>query len=207
MPRPPLFVFATLTACLLGFSGVASAQSHSGGRAPESPRVPLEPHSPVRDTKQTGRVWYGWQTLAADAASVGVVALAAATADGDAALAVGLGSYVLGAPIVHAANGRIGAAMGSASLRLALPVIAFSVSMSSGDCDGVDDGREPSSCGPERAVGPVLGALATATLVDALLLSWKAPPAKEPERAHHVSVRPSIALTRESRSLVLAGTF
>ena len=71
------------------------------------------------------RVWYGWQTLATDASSLAPLVLMAAMDGGGAEVFVplALGTYVLGGPIVHAAHGNWGRAVGSLSLRIGAPIL------------------------------------------------------------------------------------
>jgi hypothetical protein len=68
--------------------------------------------------------WYGWQTLAVDAGTLGVaLTTKGATGSSPAALGVLASGYALGGPIVHLAHGSLIKAGESFGLRLALPVI------------------------------------------------------------------------------------
>lgn len=68
--------------------------------------------------------WYGYQTLAADGAATSLL-VGAAVADGGARkglFIVSATTYIVASPIIHAANGREGAAFGALGLRLVAPV-------------------------------------------------------------------------------------
>jgi hypothetical protein len=75
--------------------------------AASAPCAPPEPKA-----SEARERWYGWQTLLVDGAS----ALATPVAP-----PLGLGGYLLGAPIVHLANGHIGIAGLDLLLRVGLP--------------------------------------------------------------------------------------
>ena len=68
--------------------------------------------------------WYGWQTLATDAAAVTSLMLAANQRgdDGEAFAWNALLLYSLGGPTVHWAHGNVGRGFGSLALRVGLPV-------------------------------------------------------------------------------------
>jgi hypothetical protein len=93
------------------------------------PRAPPPPPAPTSHP-----TWYGWQTLAADAASVVIVSFGltrteTSTSGGMDLLAPvmiygGAGAFVLGGPIVHAAHGRWTTAMGDLALRVGAPLVA-----------------------------------------------------------------------------------
>lgn len=83
----------------------------------EPARVAVSPgpiahgRAPAREARSND--WYGWQNLLVDGGAVVVTPLQPL---------VGLGAYVVGSPIVHAAHGRVGTAAASLGLRLGLPV-------------------------------------------------------------------------------------
>ena len=70
--------------------------------------------------------WYGWQLLVTDGASVAVFT-AGASAGSTSPVMVRLAGYLVGAPIVHLAHGRPGAAAGSLGLRALLPILGVYV--------------------------------------------------------------------------------
>ena len=98
------------------------------------------------------RVWYGGQTLFADLASFGAVALGASIAHSAAVSAgviggLGIVGYAVGGPIVHARRDHTGKALGSAALRLTLPVTGalvgsaiFNAQFGRATCNPVDCG-------------------------------------------------------------------
>jgi hypothetical protein len=90
----------------------------------------------------------------------------------------GLATLVLGAPVVHAAHSRWGAAAGSLALRTALPALAF-VALSqpcSGECNG------------ELLLAFV--AVTAPVALDAAVLSWeKVPAAADGSNARRRSAR------------------
>jgi hypothetical protein len=125
------------------------------------------------------RVWYGWQTLIADAAAIG---LGAATRSWP----VFGSAYLAGGPLVHAAHGNFAVAAGSFALRLIAP-LAF------GGAGAAIDSSATGSCLTNgqpcfRGIGGlVIGAAigyAVAVTVDALVL------AREPEPRSPVGHEP-----------------
>lgn len=70
-------------------------------------------------THQTKRVWYGWQLLLVDAASLGMIGAFHYTENSAGIFAAG-GLPVFGAPIVHGLHGRSERAAGSFALRALL---------------------------------------------------------------------------------------
>ena len=185
---------AFLIAC--GFAlraGVAAGQTLAA--ATETP-VATEEH------------WYGWQTMIADAGAVGLTAAGfgiAAAADGRSKAGVnvvyaGLGAFVFGGPIVHAAHGHWAKAGGSLALRLGLPVLLWAAAFSAGlgSCDDPDGG-----CGAE-----VLGAFAG--LAGVVLAVWLDAGLLARERvAAPVRSQPIVAFTplRDGGALSLVGRF
>lgn len=98
--------------------------------------------APSRAPRAASR-WYGWQTLATDGAAVALTGLSLAS-DGSTSRAMfgvgGLGAFVLGGPIVHAAHGRWGAAAGSLALRVVTPLGGAVVGALAGASASEDDG-------------------------------------------------------------------
>ena len=140
---------------------------------------------PVRFETQ----WYGWQPLVADTAALGL-----ATQGGVNLILPAVGSYVVAAPVIHLVHGRVGAALGSLAVRIAMPVM-FGQWLDR-DCRGQEQ------CGPEAVGGLVLG-MAVAVMIDATALSWESKPVKPRSTA----VMPTAAVTKEGLSLGLAGVF
>lgn len=109
MLRTHRFSLCVVSICLWHAAGVHAADRDEAARAgPE-------------------RTWYGWQTLTVDAGALAILGVTQALAHDstssypESARWAGLGTYVFGAPLVHAGHGNWGAAAASFSLRT-LPV-------------------------------------------------------------------------------------
>jgi len=149
------------TMLLLLVGGAAHAQT-------ASPPPPLPPPDPgVTWTTE----WYGWQTLAADAGAASLIGAAFAT-NGSASVATaltGLGVYLVGAPIVHAVNGRGETAAGDIGLRLVTPFVGAMFGAAALSCTGMLNGI----CeGVGAGVGLLVGA-GVAAVLDASLLAYR----------------------------------
>jgi hypothetical protein len=101
--------------------------------------------------------WYGWQVMASDAAVVGLFTTAANLDDtwGAAAAIAGAAVYALGAPTLHLAHGKPGAAALSFGLRVggaALPFLALGTVL-----DGKGGGSDLASAVVLGAAGAVVG--------------------------------------------------
>lgn len=109
---------------LMGVFGVAALDALSFAKAPE----------PAAEEPATR--WYGWQTLAVDAALMGFGAYVASRPrdppepgkhEYSDMLYFGIGWYAgswLAAPIVHFANGRVGIGFADFGIRLGMPLLA-----------------------------------------------------------------------------------
>jgi len=193
LPLPSLPIPAVQTQTQPLSSGSSSSESGepSAPRAPASSVPSLETslrassreeqralaHSRVHES------WYGWQTLAADAASVGVLLLGAAVftpprhepmdrpgALPEPVIAVSGGLYLASAPAVHLGHGNVGRALRSTGLRLVLPAAAFAA----GYFANVELGRPLAQAVSDGALSSVFGA-AVASAVDAAVFardSW-----------------------------------
>jgi hypothetical protein len=150
----------------------------------------------------TVRVYYGWQNLGADSASVGLLLLAAGGdhGDRDGLVYAGLGGYLLGSPLVHAFHGHYRRAAGSLALRAGLP-LAFGLATgaliggsSEGGtlADGVALGQVSLAMG---AVGAVI-----AVFADDVGLSWDEKPAPR-------SWAPTVQPSPYGMTFGVAGTF
>lgn len=167
----------------------ATARATYGVPAPPAAPPPPPP------ARREGAVWYGWQTLITDGAAVLTT---------PAVPLLGVGAYVLGAPLVHALHGRGWTALGSLGLRVGAPVtggfVAYAVQ---GKCSG-------EFC----AVWPLLGAgvgVVSAMALDAAVLARKPrePADEKPARAATAPrITPSAAPRREGGFDVgLSGSF
>jgi hypothetical protein len=136
-----------------------------------------------------GESWYGWQPLIIDGLSIPLLAAAGA----------GGVTYLVGGPVVHLAHGRPGAALGSAGLRVGLPLVGGLISLAAYCGDG---GGE--LCGLAVLPGAVVGALG-AIAIDASLLSWeKEPPPPPLSGSVHVAVS---AKPGDGGRIVVGGAF
>jgi hypothetical protein len=156
------------------------------------------------------RKWYGWQTLAADAASVGVLVAGSATEIVPLAF-VGFGGYLAGPPLIHRAHKHSGRATASLLLRIGLPLAGAAVGAAVADCS------EDAFLCPlgEMVIGYGIGA-AAAVLVDASM-AWDtaatahiAPPSPPPSSNRRTSISftsAGIAPTSNGARLVVGGTF
>jgi len=150
---------------------------------------------------------YRWQLVAADAAAVGSLALALRDGNrGNDWGTLGLATYALGPPIVHAANGHGGRALGSLTLRVGLPLIGGLVGASldappscAPNVQGNDSFCDGSFPGNGLAKGLALGAVAAMAL-DTWLLA-------RPERRPARGWSPNASALRGGASFGVSGAF
>lgn len=146
------------------------------------------------------RVWYGWQTLAADAAAISLV-YAGSQGGADVVTGAGAFTYAFGGPVVHGMHQQTPSAIASFGVRVGVPLAAFLLASPSKDesCSGSE-----SECQPEyeRAFAWALAGVAFASLFDAAVL------AHEHERpARGARVAPSLALGRSGAAIGVIGSF
>ncbi len=158
--------------------------------------------------RHTETKWYGWQILLVDAASLvsGAVLAGAGNDTAGAGVAVIVGGYVLGGPIVHWSNGQVGKGFASLGLRLGAPTagiltgLAFGAALSGGDSEGA-------------AVGAALGFLGgtvAAVVIDSAAFARKTVVVSDEHAA-----RPKVQWTptagydakRQAASMGITGTF
>jgi hypothetical protein len=115
---------------------------------------------------QLHEVWYGWQTLTADAGSLGVLLLGA-TFGGDLTpfAWAAAGVYGVGAPAVHFTHGAVSKGLASLALRALLPLVGFGF----GSLLGAGSARDRRM--DEGVIGAVAGG-AGAAMFDAAVLGW-----------------------------------
>lgn len=159
------------------FSGTALAQwSAPGTQATPS----AEPHYDT-ETKS-----YGLQIVAIDAAAI----LGGVAAQNGGVL---FGAYVLGGPMVHAANGGGAKVLGSLALRAGLPLGGALLGAAATNCDNSDE----LLCGlGEIAIGALIGVV-TATTIDAAVLAKKQTRVERPRtllRYGGVAANPDVAV-------------
>jgi hypothetical protein len=140
--------------------------------------VPL-PSSPPPIVRYESH-WYGWQTLLADAGSIG---LGFASKE----VAVGALAYGLVPPIIHWSHGNVGRGFASLGIRLGGPVVGALVGLVIGTAIASNDHTQGfAAIGAQLddelgglVVGAGVGYL-SAVVVDAAALSWDHDPVAEP---------------------------
>ena len=158
--------------------------------------VPTEPPAvatPVPAEPPSGEPGYRLQTATVDAIAIGVTTLAAA-ARSDGAGYLGVGTYLLGSPIVHIAHDHPGRAAGSFGLRVLLPFVGGLIGDKQGGCHGdvCDSG--------DVGLGLFAGMVA-ATVLDTM---WLAEGDEAPPRA---SWSPTVSAGHAGVSLGVTGSF
>ena len=135
-----------------------------------------------------GPRWYGWQTLAIDAAAITLVFGALALQEDDASPLIGVlgaATYGIGAPVVHVVHRNYGRALGSLGMRVLAPIAIGLIGVQLEDCSG-----DELFCG---AAGLVIGGLigiSGAMAVDSAALAYETPRAPAPSAASTFVVSP-----------------
>jgi hypothetical protein len=149
---------------------------------------------------------YRWQMLSVDAAAIASIGIAFDRHSHD-WLELGVGSYVVGAPIIHAANGHGMRALGSIVLRVTLPVLGgfAGAGLDKPQCGDTISGAPADFCdgtfpGPNLQKGVALGVLA-AIVIDTWLVAR--PERQRPRR----SWSPTAAALHGGASVGVAGAF
>jgi hypothetical protein len=185
-----------------------------------APAPTTEPTPAPKPLPQYEKVWYGYQTLIADAASFGLFAAGLSVRSGG-LVAAGYTGFVLGTPIVHMVHGNVGPGFGSIGLRLLMPLIGLGVgaivgviasgTSGSGSFDRFADGANGAVNG--AVIGGIIGA-AGCSLIDAAGFAYTkeriddraatiAP--RRPARAF--TFTPTLALQRGFTSVGVVGQF
>ncbi len=189
----PLLLVLVPSSARAGDDGGPATASAPCSPCDESKKKNVE--TAKEDAEPMRRRWYGWQNLTVDGASVLVAPILPP---------LGLGGYLLGSPIVHAAHERYLVAGGSLLLRVALPATGAYIACAGDRCRG--------DLGALAMIpGLALGALG-AVAIDAALLSWQSVPVAKPEAARRserpFAIAPNVAPRREGGVDVgLGGTF
>lgn len=121
--------------------------------------------------KKSEEVWYGWQTLLVDVTAVALLSVRTPGAERDSVPWVGLGTYVMGPPLVHLAHGSPGKAGASAAIRVLGPIGGAALGFGGGMLLGGGDGMGAIVLG---ALGFVVGGTlgyAGAVATDAAVLA------------------------------------
>jgi hypothetical protein len=169
-----------------------------------------------RVAPETPSSWYGWQTLLSDASMTGLFIVGATLDDAkytsgsyqtyqdlsNVSVAIGLATYVLGAPAVHLLHDQKQEAAASFALRLGLPLAG---GLAGGLIGNASCGRGGEDEFPCAFVGGILGIFAgagTAILIDAVVLA-REPAGRSAERR----VQPVFVPASGGGTFMLAGQF
>ena len=216
-----LWLRFAVSALLFALSGQARAQSVPPAPAPP-PETVVEEQHPIQvgdvimapriegtdgDGAEHGRElplpaksqphrWYGAPILLADGLAYGSIGLAAGVQEtSGVTLPLGIGTFILAGPIVHAAHRRWGRMGLSLAARTALPFAGLVVG--AGGCTGGGD------CASGLIGLTVLGMVA-ASIVDASALAYE--PITPPASARP-TVQPALSLARDRLWLGASGMF
>ena len=186
------------------------AAAHPAASVAARPSVSIVPLR--RDAGSQGEGgWYGWQTLASDAAASGLFFAAAKSGHGN--LDDGAGTtlsllsaavYLAGAPTVHLLHHRSLRALGSFGLRIALPVVGGMLGSATATCPPPTG--DYGNCGVgELVLGAGVG-FVLAIALDAGALAWDEPKRKEPSSARW-GLGPTISSDGKRGEVRVFGTF
>lgn len=154
--------------------------------------------APKAAREATTTEWYGWQTLAADGASLGLV-IAGAASDKPTLAALGILSYVVTSPTIHALKNEHGRAGVSLGFRLIGPVVGVLGGMAASDIFCGQCGVDYS---PTWVVGGALVGIASGPIFDAVFQSKRAIKARP-----SVSLAPAVVPSRQGMTVGLTGAF
>lgn len=196
-------VLAALALCATLF---ATTSAHADESLPE-PAV--EADKPQTAQKR----WYGYQTLATDAASVALLGLAIAADDNGTAqtgfLVASGATYAIAPGVVHGVHGNPGRAVGDVAIRVFAPVVTTGVGALLGVATSDRDlGSQLGGVLVGGLIGFVTG-VAGAMALDATVLAYDSSPAgaeKKPAKTG-ASIAPSFGPTKNGFAAGLSGTF
>lgn len=203
------FATALVTSLSISFAAVAATPSLAHADEDPATNVPLvptpSPEGTQADAPATTRVYYGWQNLGFDAASIALFSLAINAdrpAAGNLAYA-GLGGYLFGSPLVHALHGHHARALGSLALRVGVPLGLGALTWAVEDKEDCSSSDSAFFCGLEDVLLPVfLGTLGAGVVVlaDDIGLAYDEKPAAP-------SWTPTFQASKGGVTFGLAGTF
>jgi hypothetical protein len=155
--------------------------------------------------------WYGWQTLTADAAALGLLSLGISSRS-DVAAYAGLGTYLIVPPVIHAAHQHWGVVGGSLVVRFLTPPIGAGVGFlaGSGACSHKNDSDQDVTCSEAGAAIGLLVGYVAAVAVDAAAFGWEPvarPATARGAPAQRLRLMPTLVLTKDHSSVGLVGTF
>ena len=202
---------ALVASLSISLAALAAAPSvaHADDEDPAAARVPLvpmpAPEGSAADAPPTTRVFYGWQNLGADAASIALFGVTLDAEDGTAAGVLAyasVGGYLFGSPLVHALHGHTKRALGSFAMRLGVPLALGGITWAVEDHEDCT-GKENTFCGFGEGIVPVfvgmLGAGAV-MLVDDFGLAYD-------EKPVGPTWTPTVAASHGGMTFGFAGTF
>lgn len=192
---------AVVAASIAALAAVPSlAMADPPGLTPLSPPS-LAPTAPQPQGVQS----YGKLTLLADGLAVGILVLAISEESEDLAK-LSVGTYLVGAPIVHASRGRVGRGLLSTTMRVALPVVgamAGASMESEKPCNDPYDDYCGDDEGPDGGIVlGMLGGVLAASIIDAAYLAK----GDEPMRPA-TAWQPTARRTNGGVALGIAGSF
>ncbi len=200
---------ALLFAALLALPATA----HAADPVDPAPEAAAPPPAPAADLR-----WYGWQPLIVDATSIAMmVGGGFVGGSGTMPLEVfGGAGYLLGAPIIHDAQGQLGRAGTSLALRVLVPAASAVAGVLIGWAafpNGTESGGGDSYFTIDKSVYQAAGGfigfgvgVLTAVVVDDVLLAKKrVPPPLLPDASP--TIEPRLAATRDGATFGVGGTF
>jgi hypothetical protein len=189
--------------------------------APPAP-TPAAAPPPVPEQPRYEKVWYGYQTLIADAITLGLLVGGTASRSGG-AVTTGYVGFLLGTPIVHMVHGNLGPGFASIGIRLMLPLIGMGVgavvgvisggTQGSGDLERFGNGANGAING--LVIGGFIGA-AGCVAIDALGFAYTKE--RTDERANNMlrpklrqqpwfRLAPAVDVQKDRASLGITGRF
>lgn len=192
---PAAFLLAASTVC-----SEAVAQTEVAAGAPAAVPSPalratttvLPARIEPREPPLSRRTWYGWQSITADGLATAMIM------GGSGWTLAGIGTYVLGGPIIHLTHGHVLRSVGSLGLRIGAPLMGVVVGCSA-------SARSESSCDIGALVGSLVG-LAAASAVDASF-AYDAEPHRPMPATASASIAPTFVATRHGGTIALQGVF
>jgi hypothetical protein len=153
---------------------------------------------------------YALETLATDFAAVGIFAVSFKTDAVLPLIGVSLGTYTLGAPLIHGAHGHADKGLADFGLRIGAPLALGAIGYGLGSTVGCNPNSFCSTGLNELAIGTVgvFGGIVTASIVDAAVLAREPVPVDESSSNVSVEWSPVVGFTsRGDPTVGIAGRF
>lgn len=154
----------------------APTQTQTQPNQPPGKQVPPPPPAQYKPEKKYEKVYYGWQNLIADAASVTILAIGAADGTGSPYRVIGGIGYVFASPIIHWIHGNIGYGFGSLGMRVLLPPTGLVIGLVVGAIVGASERNGLEDSGSAIATGAIAGFFIGAAIpvaIDATAFGWE----------------------------------